>query len=492
MWRGQPGVVAMKLDFTPNVIPPETSQESSATAASKSKKRFDWLELARPLANRRIAIGAIAAIVAAIVVAIIWKNNFDRASATTGEPPPVVTVATAPAEFKPISHSLEVTGSIWAWDPLSLGSEVSGLRIAAVNVEEGDLVKKGEVLATLNSSVLKAQLDQARARLSSSKTNLRKSVQPNRREDIQALRAALSQAKATIAQQEATLLQAEANLENAENNARRFADLVKQGAVSQVDFESKQTLAITARAEVSHRKEAVRAAHFAWQQAKERLSMAEVGGRREDIEISQAAVAEQEATVDQLAAQLEQTIIRAPTDGLVIKRNAHIGDITAAGKPLFMLMRNNRMELRAQVPEADLPRIHVGQPVKLVSYADPSLKLAGSVREISPLVDSTSRLGTVRIDVPSQPDVRPGMFVRGIVDLGEHQALTVPAKAVLNRDGLLFVFTLSGKQARRRSVQAGTYNAGVVEIVAGIKPGEIVITDGAGFLKDGDFVRVGQ
>src|SRR5262249_1410668 len=162
--------------------------------------------------------------------------------------------------------------------------------------------KKGQVLATLNSSVLRAQLDQARARFASSRTNLKKAIQPNRFEDIESFKAALSQARANTAQQEAMLAQAEANLANAERNEKRFSDLSKQGAVSQADYDTRLTTLKTTQAEVNHMKESVRAANFAWEQAKERLAMALKGGRQEDVDISKATVAENEATVKQLEA----------------------------------------------------------------------------------------------------------------------------------------------------------------------------------------------
>lgn len=479
------------VDFSPNSV----SSEQTGTAKTRGDSSKSSGANSRTIhpATKPVVLSLLALIVIAAGAFVAVNNNlFHKTEPVAGEPPPVVTVSTASVKLSPVNHNLEVTGSVSAWDPLSIGSEVNGLKIETISVEEGQRVRKGQVLATLNSAVLRAQLEQARARLASSQNSLKKAIQPNRFEDIQALKAALSQAKASIAQQDAMLAQAEANLANAQRNESRFAGLVSQGAVSQADYDTRQTTAKTAEAEVNHMKESVRAAHFFWRQAQEKLSMAERGGRSEDIDISKAAVAENLATVKQLQAQVEQTIIRAPTDALVIKRDGHIGDITSSGQPLFTLMRNNRLELRAQVPEADLVRLSAGQKVKLATYADAALEITGTVREISPMVNAESRLGTVRIDVPSDSKVRPGMFLRGMVDLGKHPAITVPSTAVFNRDGQTFVFTIVGKQAKRRTVQTGTYTSDAVEVTSGLKPGDVVITNGGGFLKDGDYVRVSQ
>ena len=439
-----------------------------------------------------LAALAIAALGISAFVFVRLSSASTSTTAVSNKPSPVATVSVESASFKLLPRHLEVTGSIWAWDPLSIGSEINGLRIGSVDVEEGDSVRKGQTLATLNSSVISAQLEQARARLRSSEASLLRAIQPNRPEDIRSLRAAVEEAEANVAQREALLVQAQANLANAEQNARRFQDLAKQGAVSQLDAENRQTTAQTSTALVHNAQQAVVAAKFALEQSKQRLAMAELGGRREDVEISKATVAEQRASVQQLEAQLAQTVIRAPADGLIYKRDAHIGDITAVNKSLFSLMRDHRLELRADVPEIDLQKIQPGASVHLCSYADSSLSINGRVRELCPLVDSSTRMGTVRIDLPFTSKIRPGMFVRGEVDLGQSSTLTVPARAVLTRDNQSFLFTLNGDKARRQEVKVGTRTEQLAEIVSGVSAGQPVIIDGAGFLKDGDTVRVGR
>jgi len=360
------------------------------------------------------------------------------AAAPAPKPQPVVTVTTAAAAFAPLVRSLEVTGSVSAWDPLSIGSEAAGLRIETVNVEEGDRVRRGQLLATLNDSVLQAQLTQARARLAS--------------------------AEVTIRQRRAALTKAQATYREALANQRRYEELSRQGAISKQEALARQTVAESAAADLENARLAVDAA---------------VG-----------AAAENRAQVAQFEAQIAQTRIVAPDDGLVSRRDAHIGDIVSAGKTLFTMVRDSRLELRAQVPEVDLPKIQPGQIVRVTSDADARLSVNGRVRQISPQVDERTRLGTVRIDVPSVNGMRPGMFVRGQVALGERRAIVVPSQAVLTRDEGAQVFVLSGEQAMARPVVAGARSGDRVEIVSGLKPGEKVIVAGAGYLKDGDYVRL--
>lgn len=406
--------------------------------------------------------------------------------------PPVVSVTAVPASMETVEDILSVTGSVSAWDPLSVGAEVSGLRITAVNVEEGDTVKKGQTLALLNSALLRAQLDQLKARLLSTEASHKKSIQPNRPEDILGLRAALAHAEANASQEEAHQKQAHVNLANAELNATRYGELSRVGAVSSLDAETKHVAAQTAREEIKSAAQKVRAAHLMEEQAKQRLLMAERGGRTEDVEISRAAVAETRAQIENLEQQIQQTIIRAPDDGLVSKRDAHIGDITSAGKPLFSMIRLNKLELRAQVNDIDLHKFHQGQEVKISTHENEKDNVIGIVRLVSPQVDPVSRLGTVRIELPANAGLKTGMFVRGEVNVGNRQAVTVPSSALVTRNGESYVFALDGTKAVGCAVKVGVRAEKFVEITEGLDKGRVVISKGARFLSDGDIVQVSK
>lgn len=168
---------------------------------------------APPKLSPRAMIATVAVIIMMIggAAGIYIYNNkpFDKPAALKA-PPPAVTVTTAISKERIVDDNLIVTGSVSAWDPLSVGAEVGGLRITSVNVEEGDHVKKGQVLATLNSALLHTQLEQAKARLASNEANLKKSIQPNRSEEVRGLQAALAQAEASTLQEQALLSEAKA------------------------------------------------------------------------------------------------------------------------------------------------------------------------------------------------------------------------------------------------------------------------------------------
>lgn len=423
-----------------------------------------------------------------------------------GTAPPVVTVNTWRVSEKSIPRTLIVTGSITAWDPLSIGSSANGLRIDQVNVEEGDTVRKGEVLAVLDSSVLRAQRRQLEARLQSARAAVPKAVQPNRPQEIASLRSVVLQAEQNAHQQEANLVQARASCENARKNHVRYQQLLAQGYVTTKEYEDRETELHRTQALQLAAEDGVRAAQFQVEQARQRLALAQVGGRAEDVAIAQAGGDEVAALIEQVDAQIEQTVVRAPDDGLVIKRDAHIGDISSSSKVLFVLVRRNQLELRAQLPEVDLPSIRVGQRVRLTTAAGPvgdspdrvlegdkpaSSALDGRVWLINPQIDPQTRLGIVRIAIPTGRGLVPGMFVRAEIDCGQQKALLVPVRAVLGASEDRFVFVLDGDKVRRRPVRTAAIEGGSVQVTRGLHPGDQVVVDGGGFLTNGDTVRVG-
>jgi len=190
--------------------------------------------------------------------------------------------------------------------------------------------------------------------------------------------------------------------------------------------------------------------------------------------------------------QIGETIIRAPDDGLISKRDAHIGSIASAGTPLFSLIRLNRLELRAQVADQDLIKFKLGQHVLVTTTEDQEASATGTVWLVSPQVDPISRLGIVRIELPPDAGLKPGMFVRGEVKLARRQAVTVPISCVQTRNSESFVFTLEGDHVVSTPVKIGMQGNDYIEIKEGLKAGQDVVAKGARFLSDRDVVRISQ
>lgn len=190
------------------------------------------------------------------------------------------------------------------------------------------------------------------------------------------------------------------------------------------------------------------------------------------------------------AAQLRRDFadLRAPADGLISKRLVQPGQVVSAGTELLRLIRDGRLEWRAELPENQLAEVAVGNTVELPYGGE---VVSGRLRAVTPGVDAQTRTGTLYADLPTPGPLKPGIFVEGRIVTGDGQALTIPTAAIVQRDGHSYVFSVTDKQqAARHRVRTGQAVNGQTAILEGLKAGDRVVVDGAGFLGEGDRVRV--
>ena len=259
---------------------------------------------------------------------------------------------------------------------------------------------------------------------------------------------------AEAAQARAGLAEAEANAANAAADAERARSLQTTGALSASQINQYLTAERTARARVD-------AARALFQAQQVRLGQAQV---------------------------------RAPDSGIISARTATVGAVVGNGAELFRLIRQGRLEWRAEVTATELGRITTGTTA-LVTAAS-GARLAGRVRTIGPTVDPQTRAALVYVDLTPLPgaasgSARAGMFARGEFDLGATPALTVPQPALVVRDGFSYVYRVNpDNRVSQVKVQTGRFQDTRVEIVSGLAAESRIVASGAGFLNDGDLVRI--
>ena len=185
----------------------------------------------------------------------------------------------------------------------------------------------------------------------------------------------------------------------------------------------------------------------------------------------------------------------APDDGIISARNATVGSLTKSGEELFRLIRGGRLEWRAEVTAAELARLQTGQPVTLESPN--GIAVSGTVRAVAPTVDPQTRNGIVYVDLPPEAGkaLSAGMFTRGEFVLGQRPALTLPQSAVLLREGFAYVFRIeTGPDGTTKVIQTkvgtGRRDGDQHIEITGLEAGAQVAASGAGFLADGDTVRI--
>lgn len=217
------------------------------------------------------------------------------------------------------------------------------------------------------------------------------------------------------------------------------------------------------------------------------VSQSALDESRGNLSSAEARQATARAQADNARLRYEFATLRAPAAGVISKRLVQPGQVVSAGTELLRLIRDGRLEWRADLSEEQLSRVKVGAVVELASRSG---KVMGRVRAVSPGVDSETRTGTVYVDLPEPGALSAGSFVEGQIKTGMEKVLVVPSAAIVQRDGFPNVFLVEGNKVRRQRVQTGPSNDGSTEIREGIQEGDRIALDGAGFLGDGDTVRI--
>lgn len=186
---------------------------------------------------------------------------------------------------------------------------------------------------------------------------------------------------------------------------------------------------------------------------------------------------------------LGYTKIVAPFDGVVARKLADVGDLAAPGKPIVEMEDPAALRFEADVPEALIGEIKIGQklPVRVSAVAN---DLEGTVVEIAPIADPSSRTFLVKLDLPPTEGVRSGQFGRVLVPTGKTEAVWVPVSALIVRGQMETVFVAVNQHAQLRLVRTGKHTKSEVELLAGISRGEKVVTEGAAELHDGQPITV--
>jgi HlyD family secretion protein len=395
----------------------------------------------RPIMLAGLAAAAIAAGV--LITGIGRKPALDVAGASTAKnatkagaanlPPVVSVVAVKQAEF---TETIVVTGTIVPRDEILVAPEVEGVRVLELAVDEGDMVKAGQVLARLSHETLDAQLAQNDA---------------NR-----------ARATASIAQARSNIVQSEARVVEARNNFDRAKPLKQSGYLSASTYDTRESAAKTADAQLV--------------------------SSRDGLKLAEAELAQFEAARRELAWKRGNTDVKSPADGLVSRRSARVGGLAAgAGEAMFRIIARGEIELDAEVPESQMAKLLAGQAAKVsVAGVDPAV---AKVRLVSTEIDKASRLGKVRVFLGPNRLFRIGSFGRAAIETAKASGLAVPVSAVVFSGDTAVVQVVTDNKVTSRPIKTGLTSEGLVEVRDGLKLGDTIVARAGTFLRDGDLVR---
>jgi RND family efflux transporter MFP subunit len=219
------------------------------------------------------------------------------------------------------------------------------------------------------------------------------------------------------------------------------------------------------------------------------VSKADLDRKRAARDAAAARVNVAQAQLNATRAQIGRLDIRAPTSGLVLARSIEVGQVVGPGSgALFRLAKGGEMEMKAQLSQQDLPFVKAGMPASVTPIGS-DRTFSGSVWQVSPVIDPTSRQGEVRIAVPYDPAIRPGGFAEAKISAGGTTAPLLPQSAVLSDEKGNYVYIINGKnEVERREVKIGTVDDQGVTIAQGLTGQESVVLSAGPFLNPGQKV----
>ncbi|WEX85922.1 efflux RND transporter periplasmic adaptor subunit [Sinorhizobium garamanticum] len=366
-----------------------------------------------------------------------FSSAFAEEAAKPQQSQALPSIVVTEAVEQSISDRVIATGSIEAVEETYVSPLVDGLSIRSLNVDVGDRVEEGSTLVVLNDDALLLQRSQ--------------------------LEANLAKAEASLAQLRAQLAEMTANSEEATRVADRAVRLSENGTVSTAEADRLKALAAAARARVHS--------------AEQSMSVATA-----DINVVQAQI-------DDIDLRLARTAVKAPVSGVISAKNAKIGAIASgSGEPLFAIIRDGAIEMKADVAEADLIKLAVGQPAS-VRLAGSSTTIEGKIRLIAPTVDPQTRLGAVDIALSDTSKARAGMYASAVITVEQKQTVVLPQTAVTAEDGKAIVRKVEDGVVRLVPVVTGIQDGQFVEILSGLKAGEQAVAKAGAYVRDGDRIN---
>lgn len=462
-----------------------------------------------------LVTGLVIGIVAIPIVSTLlsggnWLADAPQANATgLGEDERRGTpVQVARVQMKPVESVVSYSGSIKPSAEVDVIPKASG-RIEQVQIQLGDHVSKGDVLAIIESDTLRAQLTQAQAALQVAEIKIQQMREGGRAEQIAAAQAAVDAAQAKLDRATAPLNENEQAMAKATEVQARAALQAAQAAYDKISwYDAKgmlpQSVALqqaTAAYEAARAKyeeavagakpEDIRAAQAMVDQARAQLALARNPYRESDFALADAQRLQAKAAVDLMDIQLRETTVRAPIAGVVSRLPVSSGSMAGPTAPLATIVSDD-VEVIIRVEESRIGDVTRGQPSKISVAAYPGQTFSGQVSLIGPTANTTDRTFEVRIkpDDVKHP-LRGGMFAEVNLVMEQYaNALTVPKTAVNTENGQSYVFVVVGDHVEKRAVVVGLSQRDMVQIKSGVALGEQVAVSGLNTLQPGSAVQV--
>jgi HlyD family secretion protein len=366
------------------------------------------------------------------------------AGAGSRDPKQVKLVA---VEARQLDQLVTVSGTLAADEHATVATKVSG-RLASISIDLASAVQRGQPIAQIDPADFKLRVDQTTAQLAQARAEL--GLDPGGSVDQLDIETT------------AVVKQARATLDEAKSKVERARSLAQEGIMTSADKD---------------------AAEAAYARAESGLQSA-----LEQVKIRQAAVKQRLSELKMAQQQLADTVVTSPLAGIVQVRRANVGEFLQSGAPIAEVVRIDPLRLRVAVPEREANGIQPGQLVRVRVDGD-AAEYTGKVARLAPALDPQSRTLLCEADIANPGKLRPGSFARAEIVVGSRVVPTVPTSAIVRFAGIEKVLQVASGKAVEKAVETGKTSGDRIEIVSGVKAGELVVLV-PGSLQQGQSVRV--
>ncbi len=387
-----------------------------------------------------------------------------------------------------IERSTTQYGSVHAFEHAQLYSKVSGY-LKVQNVDIGDRVKLGELLAVIDDPEVDKAVDQNKAALDQALAMVKVGEAK-----IRSAEAAQTAAEAMVTQADTEVVAKQSNLDLQEKQLRRIGDLVRRDAIEQKLEDEQQDRRDVAKSDLGMARAAVLTAKAQVQDRAARVQEAEA-----DLVEAQAKVEVGRANLDKAEVMQDYTRITSPYDGVVTIRSFHRGDFIRSASeggsvPVLAVARTDLMRVVMPVPDIDVPYVDRGDDAVLNILALPGRPFHGKVSRYSYTEDPSSRNMRTEVDLTnSDGKLHEGMYgpLTIILQPADPKHVTIPSSGLVNQtgkgDGIVMV-ARDGK-AHKVDVKVARDTGVQAEIAQGLSPKDLVITSYNGSLEEGTAVK---
>ncbi|MBX6394982.1 MAG: efflux RND transporter periplasmic adaptor subunit [Alicyclobacillaceae bacterium] len=376
-----------------------------------------------------------------------------------------VPVETEVVKTGTIGGTLTLAGQLQASTMTKVAPKQAG-KVTQVLVKVGDAVQAGQPLVRLDTTDLENQLRQQQAALQAARAQLDK---------------AKTDAQNSFTQASSALTQAQIALQDAKTNYERTKNLFDAGAASQQQLDQAATNLQTKQA--------------AYDAALQQYHSAAPGGNplnQDSVKVAQAQVAQAEAAVANIQRQLDQATVTAPISGVVASRDVEVGEYASPQSAVVTIAQTNPVKATVQVPETAISQVKPGLAVRVVVPAAGQQEMSGTLARVSPVEDNTTKSYPADVEIPN-PDgrLKPGMVAQiTIQGLTPVQGLVIPASALVETPDGPKVFTVENNVAHQHLIQIGAVDSQHVQVLKGLKEGDVLVVAGQEFLGEGAQVTV--